>query len=121
MPLIARRSTGLVTIVPVADGTVVVFRCQALHARNAGELAGVLLDLTPALGWGNLYLDFGAVEFLSSLVLGQLILLDRELRKAGDRLILGNLAPPLLELLQACRLTEFLSIRAIPHAPGKSG
>jgi anti-anti-sigma factor len=73
-----------------------------------------LLELAQETGRPNLYLDFGAVESMSSAVLGRVILLHRKLRNAGGRLSLFSLNPPLKELLDMSLLTDVLDVRGIP-------
>ncbi len=98
----------------VADGILVKVTHRDLDAGTAMLLFDDLLELAQERGRHNLYLDCGLVEFLSSAVLGRLMLLDRKLRDAGGRLTLFSLNPQLKELLQFSRLSDFLDIRGIP-------
>lgn len=109
--------TELVTVSPVPDGSLVRLTGGTLNEGNASGLARVVSGLTPQGGWGNLYLDFSAVGLISSVVLGQLAVLDRKLRAAGDHLALTGLSPFLLDVFRACRLTEVLDIRSAPPQP----
>ncbi len=98
----------------VPGGQLVRFTCRTLDETNAQNLAAPLLALAPAHGAGSLYLDLGAVELLSSAVLGQLIVLHRRLRDAGGQLSLFNLQPLVCAVLKMSLLTDLLDIRVIP-------
>jgi anti-sigma B factor antagonist len=96
------------------DGILVKVTPRNLDDGTAMLLFDDLRELIQERGRANLYLDFSAVHFLSSGVLGRIILLDRKLRDVGGRLSLFNLNPPIHELLQFSRLTDILDVRAIP-------
>jgi anti-sigma B factor antagonist len=98
----------------VEDGIMVKVTHRDLDAGTAVLLFDDLLELAQESGQPHLYLDFGAVESLSSAVLGRLILLDRRLRDAGGRLTLFSLNPQVKELLYCCHLTDLLDVRGIP-------
>ncbi len=100
-------------IQPVEDGILVRVRSRSL---NAGAIVLLMDDLAEAVQAGgrtNLYLDLREVEFLSSEVFAQLVILDRQLRDAGGRLGLFNLNSLMQELLQASCLTGLLDVHAI--------
>jgi anti-anti-sigma regulatory factor len=82
----------------VEDGTIVKLTEQDL--QDSG-LTDDLLELAFESGRPKLYLDLLEVRSLSSAVAGKLFNLDRQLREAGGRLVLSNLAPTLCEALQA--------------------
>jgi anti-anti-sigma factor len=98
----------------VDDGLLVKVTHRDLDAGMAMLLFDDLLELAQETGRPNLYLDFGAVESMSSAVLGRVILLHRKLRNAGGRLSLFSLNPPLKELLDMSLLTDVLDVRGIP-------
>jgi anti-anti-sigma factor len=93
----------------VAAGTLVTLFPRDLEDGAIAALAGELEE--EAGGRPAVYLDFGAVTYLSSAVLGQLVLLHCRLRDRGRHLILVNLAPPVQEVLRVSRLTDLLDVR----------
>ena len=104
----------------VPDGLLVRVRLRDLDAGAAMLLFDDLLLLSRESGRPNLYLDCGAVAYLSSAVLGRLVLLHRKLRDGGGQLSLFNLTPPVGEVLRASLLTDLLDIRGVP-LPGAGG
>jgi anti-anti-sigma regulatory factor len=64
-------------------------------------LADELFELALESGRPRLYLDFGAVDVLASIVPGKLLALERRLREVGARLVPCNLNPVLQELFRA--------------------
>lgn len=82
----------------VEDGTVVKLTEQDLQDTG---LTDDLLELAFESGRPKLYLDLLEVRSVSSVVAVKLFTLDRQLREAGGRLVLSNLAPALCEALQA--------------------
>jgi anti-sigma B factor antagonist len=96
------------------DGTLVKVTHRDLDAGTAMLLFDDLLELAHESCHPNLFLDFGGVDYLSSAVLGRLILLDRRLRDAGGRLSLFSLNPQVKELLYSCRFDDLLDVRGIP-------
>ena len=98
----------------IEDGTLVRFTHRDLDAGTARLLFDTLFELAQERGRPVLYLDFGLVAFLSSAVLGRLLVLDRKLRDAGGSVALFSLRPPVREVLEAARLTDLLDVRGIP-------
>ena len=96
------------------DGLLVRVRLRDLDTGTAMLLFDALLHLARESGRPNLYLDCGAVEFLSSAVLGRLVLLHRKMRDGGGQLTLFNLTPVVGEVLKASLLTDLLDIRGVP-------
>ena len=82
----------------VEDGTIVKLNEQDLQDPN---LTDDLLELVFESGRSKLYLDLLEVRSVSSVVAVKMFTLDRQLREAGGRLVLSNLAPALCEALQA--------------------
>src|SRR4051794_31723382 len=98
----------------VADGTRVRLTVRDLDAGTMPALAEELDDLVRHSGRPNLYLDFGAVQSLSSAILGQLVVLHRKLRDGGGHLALFTLPPPVEEVLRVSKLTDLLDVRSAP-------
>lgn len=77
---------------------------KLLHADLDIDLAAALVEKIGALalesGRAIVYLDFGPVHFLPSVVIGKLFTLMRQLQALHGHLYLCNLAPSLAEVLQ---------------------
>jgi anti-anti-sigma factor len=85
----------------VEDGTSVKLTHWDLDVHTLAILADELEELARESGLPMLYLDFGKLRFLTSVVVGKLFALQRRLRDLGATLVLCNLSPPLRELFQA--------------------
>ncbi len=105
----------------VADGLLVRVRLRDLDAGAAMLLFDSLLHLARERGRQALYLDCGAVEFISSAVLGRLVLLHRKVQDDGGQLSLFNLTPLVAEVLKASLLTDLLDVRGVPLSPPGEG
>jgi anti-anti-sigma factor len=100
----------------------------ALHADTDGDTAVVhisdtyfgipngvtavqgLLRIIHELGLSRLTLDFGAVDFLSSLGLAALLTAHTLLRARGGRLTVRNVRPHIYEIFAVTRLTTVLDV-----------
>ena len=102
----------------VPDGVRVRLTCDALDASNTAGLVDALVARTLGAPDPNLFLDLGAVDYLSSAVLGQLLVLSRRLRDAGGQLALFNLRPAVAEVLRASLLIDLLDVRGVPLPAG---
>jgi anti-anti-sigma factor len=89
------------TVQEVEDGTAVKLTHQDLDARTLAILADELVELAREGDQPNLYLDFGNVRYLTSVVLGKLFALARRLDEVGGRLIVCNPNPVLHEMFRA--------------------
>ena len=85
----------------VEDGTSVKLTHRDLDVHTLSILADELAELALESHQPNLYLDFGKVNLLNTVVIGKLFAVDRRLREEGGRLILSNLSPALREVFQA--------------------
>lgn len=101
----------LLTFETVHDGILVRLNGRELHESNARDLAEELFDVACKGSGPHLYLDFAAVESLSSYVLLRLIVLDKKLQDLGDRLVLINTRARVREAIQASHLSDFLNVR----------
>ncbi len=98
----------------VEDGTLVKVTHHDLDVGSAILLFDALLELAIESGQPHLFLDFGSVEYMTSAVLGRLIVLDRKLRDAGGSMSIFSLRPQVAELLEISHLTTLLDVRGIP-------
>jgi anti-anti-sigma factor len=101
---------GHLQVVPGQDGIVVKFICKEFDEMLAYGLTDELFDVAADAGRYNVCLDFWEVEFLSSVVLGKLLVLDRKLRGAGGRLTMLNLNPKVFEVFHVSRCDDFLDV-----------
>jgi len=85
----------------VEDEIVVRMTHRDLDVQTVSILADELVELALESGLPRLTLDFGKVRFLTSVVLGKLLALDRRLREAGGRLVLCNLSPAHQQIVRA--------------------
>jgi anti-sigma B factor antagonist len=92
-----------------------VHHIQFLHERIldervasgfAQEIAQII-DQTPD---PKILLDFGKVQYLSSIVLGKLAQLHKKAAAAGGRLVLCSLRAEILEIFQITKLDKVLAI-----------
>jgi len=87
-----------------------------LNLRSLDELGAErarphLLGLARSRPGRNLHLDLGRLEYLSSTGLGLLVALHHQVRAAGGRLSLLNVAAPVYEVFSVTRLTSLLDVR----------
>jgi anti-anti-sigma factor len=55
-------------------------------------------------------LDFGGVEYLSSIELGRLLVRSRKVAAEGGRLVLRNVAPQVYEIIKITKLEKNFEI-----------
>jgi anti-sigma B factor antagonist len=106
------RHLGLV-VQTAGDTTVVRFTGDKvlLDEEAVRLLDGQLLGLADGPIRDTLFIDFGSVKYLTSLMLGTLLRLHRKLKGAGRHLTLGNLRPEVYEVFEVTRLTVLLDVR----------
>jgi anti-anti-sigma factor len=98
---------ALLEVKALGDVTVAKVTARWLGEAEADALGEELSEL----GQGELQLDLGDVEYLSSMGLGTLVALHKRLRAAGGCLSLRNVGPALHEVLALTRLTDLLDVR----------
>jgi anti-anti-sigma factor len=101
---------GGLEIEAVGGVTVVQFRDRQILSEAAVQALGQQLLGLAAGSDRQLLLNFGNVERLSSAVLGQVVALDRAVRRAGGRLALCGARPDLAHLLTITRLDRYLDL-----------
>jgi anti-anti-sigma factor len=95
----------------VQDGIVVQLEGQVLNSKAVWVLFDELFELAQEFAPGALYVDFGEVRSLPSIVFGKLITLDKKLRDIDCRLVICNPDPFVFQSFRAARITESLDIR----------
>ena len=81
-----------------------------LTGHQAEAVGNAVMFLLNEPAGHQVLLDFGNVRSLTSLMLGKLVLLNREAESNGRRLALFNLRPEIREIMEITRLTLLLSI-----------
>jgi len=102
--------TDLLHVETAPDGLLVKICCPEYDETNAQGIAAELFEIARARGEHVVYLDLDEVEYLSSSMLGGLILLDRKLQDAGGRLTVFNARPQVYELFLITRLNDILDV-----------
>ena len=101
---------------PVPEGAAVKVTCKDFDALQPQGLVDELFGFAADRGDHVLYLDLDEVEYMSSGMLGVMIVLDRKLRDVGGRLVLLNLNPGVYEVFHATRFDDLLDCHRKPEA-----
>jgi anti-sigma B factor antagonist len=98
---------------PAHEGTVVVHLvdCPILDEVSSPEVGEELLGLADARGGARFLLDMGAIEFLTSTMLGLLVSLHRKLRDAGGSLALYGVSSKVYEVFETAHLNQVFEVR----------
>ena len=86
-------------------------RCEKVGAREAQILEKEIDGLAPARGW-RIVLDMSDVTMVASMGLGLLVSVHKKAKGGGGSLVICNLRPELLQLLQLTHLHKVLKIVA---------
>jgi anti-anti-sigma factor len=105
LPLDEEAAGEGVTVIRFTGGTV------SLNEETTDRIRDQLLSVAGEPGPPCLLLDFGNVDYVSSLGLGLLIALHKQLRSAGRRLSIGNLSEQVQEVFVVTRLDRLLDLR----------
>ena len=90
---------------------VLSLRDKRVHDHESIQQLGVELNqLTDEDGSQKLLFDMTGVEFVSSAVLNKLIVLDKQLKKAGGQLGFCSLSAPVAEVFSITRLNQLFPI-----------
>jgi anti-sigma B factor antagonist len=100
-----REDVGDVTVVRLKVPTV-------LDDDTAQTVFGQLYSLVSDVGRGKLVLDLAGAQYLPSLALGKLLMLNRKAQAADGRLTLCGLTPPVGEILEATHLRDMFDVYA---------
>jgi anti-sigma B factor antagonist len=97
------QHNGDVTVVRFLDPCI-------LDSFEIEELGRELFQLAAEAGYGKLVLNFVAVEFFSSAVLGKLIKLHGKVKAEGGKLKLTNIRPQIYEVFKISCLDKVFDI-----------
>ena len=95
----------------IEDGTIVKLRNRDLNADNVPALVDDLFVLVEESGRPNLYLDFADIGLAPSVAISKMVALTSRLDQQGGRLVILNVNPAMLEVLESLQLTDVLEIR----------
>ena len=87
-----------------------VQRDRITDEDNIEQFGQRLIDLVETEGVQRLLVDAGRLEYVTSSVLGKLIFVHRRLGRDGGQMVLANVQPALMEILEATRLTTLFAI-----------
>jgi anti-anti-sigma factor len=92
------------------QGDVAVVRLKSRRLDNEDQIRAVFQHLTGLVDAGrpNLVLNFDKVEFMASVAIGKLVMLNRKVQAAGGRLALCHLSPATDETLEIMHLKDIV-------------
>jgi anti-sigma B factor antagonist len=116
----------------VGDVTLVRVKLARLGDDDTQELFQQIYSLVDDMGRCNLIVSLRAVDYLPSLALGKLLMLNRKTQAAQGRLALCHLTPSVDEIFQVTHLGDLIPIcqteeealelvREPPPPPGDEG
>jgi anti-anti-sigma factor len=106
-----RSHAELLQVTKLPDELLVRVCCREYDEDHARGLAAELFELVRARGERRLCLDLAEVTYLSSGMLGGLIVLDRKLQDIGGHLSVRNVHPQVYELFVMTRLIDILDVQ----------
>ena len=87
-----------------------ISRKRITDEDNVDQFGESLADLVDNEGVRRMLMDVEELEYVTSSVLGKLILVHRKLDRVGGLLVFCNVGPDLDEILEATRLTTLFHI-----------
>jgi anti-anti-sigma factor len=94
-------------------GEVTVAKFTTRHLLDEAKMQTLgrqLRNLGEQVGHGPLLLNFGAVERLSTEILGKLVALQKKVQQKGGRLALCEIHPQVFEVFKILKLPQVLTI-----------
>lgn len=96
-----------------ADVTVVRLRLPEVpHEDSIRAVFDPIYSLVSDVGRNKLVLNLATVDFLPSMALAKLVMLNRKAQAAGGRLVLSHLSATVQQSLESTHLAESFAIRA---------
>jgi anti-anti-sigma factor len=93
------------------DVAVITLTARCLDDMTAEAAGEQLLRLADEHGRDRLCLDLGELPYLSSMWLGKLVALHKQVRSRGGHLTLVNVPAPVYEVFSVTQLHRLLDIR----------
>jgi anti-anti-sigma factor len=94
----------------VGDATVVRLKLPRLQDDDAQVLFKQIYSLVDDMGRNKLVLNLGPVDYLPSMALGKLVMLNRKTQVARGQLALCQLSPGVAEILEVTHLNDIFLI-----------
>jgi anti-sigma B factor antagonist len=94
------------------DVTVVRLKLPRLGDDDAQAIFKQVYSLVDDMGRNKLVLDLGPVEYLPSVALGKLVMLNRKAQAANGRLALCQLSPDVRDILDVTHLSQLFQLYA---------
>jgi len=94
----------------IGDVSVVRLKLPRVRDDDAQEFFKQIYSLVDDMHRRNVVLSLGPVEYLPSMALGKLVMLNRKAQAAQGRLALCQLSPGVAEILEVTRLNELFNI-----------
>jgi anti-sigma B factor antagonist len=99
-------------VVREGDRTVVRFvNCSSLNEYTADRIGQLLLNVTANRADQHVALDMSNIQYLTSTVLGHLIVLHKRLTMGGGKLTIENVRPAVRDVFRVTLLDQVLDIR----------
>jgi anti-anti-sigma factor len=113
----AEREHPHLRVEPTPTGAVVVHLvdCPLLNELTSPVVGEELLRLADGWPRTRFLVDLGAVEFLTSTMLGLLVALHRKLRDGGGSLTVYDASPDVYEVFATAHLNQVFEVR--PQKP----
>ncbi len=115
----AEREHPHLRVEPTRTGAVVVHLvdCPVLNELTSPAVGEELLGLADGWKGARFLVDLGAIEFLTSTMLGLLIALHRKLRDGGGSLTVYDASPDVYEVFETAHLNQVFEVRPAPARP----
>ncbi len=98
-------------VTPHGDVLVVRFLDAQLAGGLPDEVGAELYALAAKEDCSKLLLNFSAVEFLASDMLGKIVVLNKKMKQKGGKLVLCKLCPNLRQILATTKLDMILTVK----------
>jgi anti-anti-sigma factor len=95
----------------VANGIQVTLARRDLDPSSVSSLVEDLFELVLESGQRDLYLDFGEIQMIPSVIIGKLIALNTKLGERRGRVVVVNLDPAVHDTFRATRVGDVLELR----------
>jgi anti-sigma B factor antagonist len=114
----AEREHPHLRVEPTPTGAVVVHLvdCPVLDELTSPGVGDELLGLAEGRKGARFLVDLGAIQFLTSTMLGLLVALHRKLRDGGGSLTLYDVSPDVFEVFETARLNQVFEVRPAPSS-----
>lgn len=95
----------------LSDDTVLLGPGRVLDNNNAHEMVEVISKAQES-GYKYIIVDFGELEFLSSAGVGSILGTIEISREAGGDIVLCNVRPTIMHVLEVLDLADYLTVKA---------